>query len=313
MIINFCNDLSRVTLLIGQLALFGYFIASKTMILEGGVLEISSATYDWQALLEKSRSDIIKAPWIPIFPALAITYTIFTFNLLGEGLRQKFGLGSNSSKQSVMQKIKKLSKKTKLLYGMKRVRWILVFLLILTGGVTIWSNDEDTVPSVTGTSTQKEVPESETTAVKDAYKKEGDLLVPITESTTKKGGLYDSISFIKTAMEQTKSTPFPVFEEEGIKLVCKNSIDKCIQPVFYLKNPLKTPAEAEQVLKDHLPDDMIIKEELKLEGETAFNMLSEKFSKCYPLEDKGGFSIIYKRNEENLIFAVTVTIGHKKY
>ncbi|WP_226676443.1 hypothetical protein [Mesobacillus jeotgali] len=76
--------------------------------------------------------------------------------------------------------------------------------------------------------------------------------------------------------------------------------------------PVKTPAEAEQVLKDHLPDDTIIKEVLKQKGETVYNKLSEKFSKSYPLEDKGGFSIVYKRNEENKIFAVTLTIGHKK-
>lgn len=106
MIINFCNDLSRVTLLIGQLALFGYFIASKTLMLEGGVMEISSATYDWQALLEKSRSEIIKAPWIPIFPAIAITYTILTFNILGEGLRQKFDVFSLSKERTLIKKIK---------------------------------------------------------------------------------------------------------------------------------------------------------------------------------------------------------------
>ncbi|WP_267892302.1 hypothetical protein [Mesobacillus jeotgali] len=36
--------------------------------------------------------------------------------------------------------------------------------------------------------------------------------------------------------------------------------------------PVKTPAEAEQVLKDHLPDDTIIKEVLKQKGETVNNM-----------------------------------------
>lgn len=55
----------------------------------------------------------------------------------------------------------------------------------------------------------------------DTYKKVGDMLVPLTESTTKKGGLYDSVSYIKTTMKQTKTIPYPVFEdEEGVKLVC---------------------------------------------------------------------------------------------
>lgn len=44
----------------------------------------------------------------------------------------------------------------------------------------------------------------------------------------------------------TITTPYPVFEdEEGVKLVCQNSIDKCIKPV-------KTPAEAEQILLGHM-------------------------------------------------------------
>lgn len=75
---------------------------------------------------------------------------------------------------------------------------------------------------------------------------------------------------------------------------------------------MKTSAEAEKILKGHMPDDTITKDVIEVNGETVYNMVSEIFSKSYPLEDKGGFSIIYKRNEENKIFAATVTIGHKK-
>ncbi|WNF21075.1 ABC transporter permease [Mesobacillus jeotgali] len=313
LVINFCNDLSRVTLLIGQLALFGYFIASKSMVLEGGIIEISSATYDWQALLEKARSDLIKAPWIPIFPALAITFTILAFNLLGEGLRQKFDIVSGSSEKTALKNIKQSFRKLKFLDRKKGIliRWFLVSMLISAGIITIGLNTADEkIPSAAKPDKQQD---DKSTSVGDAYKKVGDMLVPLTESTTKKGGLYDSVSFIKTKMKQTKSNPYPVFEdEEGIKLVCQNSIDKCIKPVFYLEEPVKTPAEAEQILKGHMPDDTITKEVIEVKGERIYNMVSETFSKSYPLEDKGGFNIIYKRNEENKIFAATVTFGHKK-
>ena len=313
LIINFCNDLSRVTLLIGQLALFGFFIASKSLLLEGGVIEISSATYDWQALLEKARSDLIKAPWIPIFPALAITFTILSFNLLGEGLRKKFDLVSGLSEKNALKNIKHYFGKVKLLDGKMsiRIRWFLVSILILAGIFAIGLNNANDLTPTTAKPDKQQ--EDKSPSKGDAYKKVGDVLVPITESTTKKGGLYDRISFIKTTMKQTKSTPYPVFEdEEGVKIVCQNSIDKCIKPVFYLEEPVKTPAEAEQILKSHLPDDTITKEVIEVNGERVYNMVSEIFSKSYPLEDRGGFNIIYKRNEENKIFAATVTFGYKK-
>jgi len=42
---------------------------------------------DWGVILFESMTYIRKAPWISIFPGLAIIYVVLGFNLLGEGLR----------------------------------------------------------------------------------------------------------------------------------------------------------------------------------------------------------------------------------
>jgi len=42
---------------------------------------------DWGVILYESMTYIRKAPWISIFPGLAIIYMVVGFNLLGEGLR----------------------------------------------------------------------------------------------------------------------------------------------------------------------------------------------------------------------------------
>ena len=42
---------------------------------------------DWGVILSNGITLIRKAPWITIFPGLAIVYTVLGFNLIGEGLR----------------------------------------------------------------------------------------------------------------------------------------------------------------------------------------------------------------------------------
>lgn len=42
---------------------------------------------DWGLALSASFSYITTAPWLAIFPGLALVFTVFGFNLLGEGLR----------------------------------------------------------------------------------------------------------------------------------------------------------------------------------------------------------------------------------
>ncbi len=44
-------------------------------------------TPEWGAMLNSARSDMMVAPHVAIFPALAIFVTVLAFNLLGDGLR----------------------------------------------------------------------------------------------------------------------------------------------------------------------------------------------------------------------------------
>lgn len=44
-------------------------------------------TPEWGAMLNEARSDMILAPHVALFPAIAIFLTVLAFNLLGDGLR----------------------------------------------------------------------------------------------------------------------------------------------------------------------------------------------------------------------------------
>jgi glutathione transport system permease protein len=44
-------------------------------------------TPEWGAMLNEARADMVTAPHVAIFPALAIFFTVLAFNLLGDGLR----------------------------------------------------------------------------------------------------------------------------------------------------------------------------------------------------------------------------------
>ncbi|KXG78540.1 Glutathione transport system permease protein GsiD [Fervidicola ferrireducens] len=43
---------------------------------------------DWGLILSEGKNYIRQAPWISIFPGIALVYTVLGFNLLGEGLRE---------------------------------------------------------------------------------------------------------------------------------------------------------------------------------------------------------------------------------
>lgn len=50
-------------------------------------LGIQPPMSSWGTLLSDARDFLAKAPWLSIFPGLAIVITVFGFNLLGDGLR----------------------------------------------------------------------------------------------------------------------------------------------------------------------------------------------------------------------------------
>jgi peptide/nickel transport system permease protein len=43
---------------------------------------------EWGAMLSGGRDFFNRAPWIMLFPGLAIALTVLAFNLLGDGLRE---------------------------------------------------------------------------------------------------------------------------------------------------------------------------------------------------------------------------------
>jgi peptide/nickel transport system permease protein len=49
-------------------------------------LGVQPPTPEWGAMISEGRVYIVTAPWISLFPGLAIFLTILSFNLLGDGL-----------------------------------------------------------------------------------------------------------------------------------------------------------------------------------------------------------------------------------
>lgn len=62
-----------------------------TMLAEAGLsflgLGVQPPTATWGTLVADGREKLIVAPWIAIFPGLAIVWAVMSFNLLGDGLR----------------------------------------------------------------------------------------------------------------------------------------------------------------------------------------------------------------------------------
>lgn len=89
-IVNFFSDIARVVMLIGQLAILNVFISQIFVQTGYFSFTIFNTSNDWATLIKEARRDFIQAIWIPFYPMLAIVISAFTFNLLGEGLRQHF-------------------------------------------------------------------------------------------------------------------------------------------------------------------------------------------------------------------------------
>jgi ABC-type dipeptide/oligopeptide/nickel transport system permease subunit/AAA+ superfamily predicted ATPase len=88
LIINMITDMGKVMFLLGQVGLIGIFLSQKLVQVNIGQFEFLSTTLTWPALFAEAFRDIRGAIWIPFFPALAITYSIFTFNLFAQGLQK---------------------------------------------------------------------------------------------------------------------------------------------------------------------------------------------------------------------------------
>lgn len=317
LIINFFNDLSRVTLLIGQLALFSYFIEKREITLEGGGMDILSAAFDWQALLESARGDILTALWIPVFPALAIAFTIFTFNLLGEGLRQRFDLSYVSAEYSLKERLAKVCSKFVIQFKKRKaLATAIVSLTVLAGSFTVFNYTQKKAEQAAAALQVEKAKLAEANKeIDEAYKIEKDgSMVAVKDATTKKGGLYDSSEFIGQNMTPVKKDYSKTFEDENFRLVCPQMayIVKCSQAVFYFKKTAGTPDEALNLLREHLPEDIAIAEKIQANGDVIYNATSENLRKSHPIDIKKGFSITFKFNEKKAVYAAVLAAEHKK-
>lgn len=90
-IVNFCLDMGKVMLLLGQLAIVNIFLGHEWKEVNYYVMEFVETGYNWATILSKHRSDIWLGKFgFVVYPAFAMMLLIITFNLLGEGLRRRF-------------------------------------------------------------------------------------------------------------------------------------------------------------------------------------------------------------------------------
>jgi peptide/nickel transport system permease protein len=110
-IVNFVLDLGKIMLLLGQLGFLSIFISQTFITYDLGIGQLINQSTAWPQLLAESHVYIRNYIWIPFWPSFAIAFSVVTFNLFGEGLRQFYEERSTSKynrklEEKVMQQIK---------------------------------------------------------------------------------------------------------------------------------------------------------------------------------------------------------------
>jgi peptide/nickel transport system permease protein len=63
----------------------------NTIVLEAGLsflgVGVQAPTPSWGSMLSDGRAVLLDAWWLSTFPGLAIVFTVLSFNLVGDGLR----------------------------------------------------------------------------------------------------------------------------------------------------------------------------------------------------------------------------------
>lgn len=82
--------------LISTLMVFGTLGISTTVLLEASLsflgVGVQPPTPSWGGIINESQSYFLNAPWLVVFPGVAILLTSLSFNLMGEGLRDALDL-----------------------------------------------------------------------------------------------------------------------------------------------------------------------------------------------------------------------------
>lgn len=82
-----CIPLSLVMM---GLKIGGYILTEASLSFLG--LGAQPPTASWGSMISAGRSYIVSAPWMVIFPGLAIAVTALSFNILGDALSERFGI-----------------------------------------------------------------------------------------------------------------------------------------------------------------------------------------------------------------------------
>jgi peptide/nickel transport system permease protein len=90
LLISMVSDFGKVMFLIGQLGFIGIFLSQELIQEDPGRFKLVNDSITWPTFFMNAFRDIRAAIWIPFYPALAITYSIFTFNVLAQGLQNVF-------------------------------------------------------------------------------------------------------------------------------------------------------------------------------------------------------------------------------
>ncbi|WP_217587574.1 peptide ABC transporter permease [Lentibacillus saliphilus] len=88
LIIYVVSDLGKVMFLLGQLGFIGVFVSQELVQVEIGMFELRNESITWPMLLMDTFMDLRGPVWIIFWPACVMTVTIFTFNMIAQGLQQ---------------------------------------------------------------------------------------------------------------------------------------------------------------------------------------------------------------------------------
>ncbi|MEH7383835.1 ABC transporter permease subunit [Bacillus sp. JJ1521] len=326
LVVNFFNDLARVTLLLGQLALFQYFIEHAIDYIPGGGAFQDESGYnsvtglfDWPGLLSAARYEVMKAVWIPLFPAIALTLLLLTFQLLSEGFRKMFDRQMSSEKNRVVYRIVERAGEAFVASKMLGPITLVVFVVAIGAAAGIVAMDSSTK---TDAQAEEEVVEEVEEVNEDdpfgdgMYTYYNKKLEAKTISTSAKGGFYDQLNYLELHMEKKSDRDY---ETNTLVLKCRTiGAGRCELPIFTFKEPVATVEEAYQLLVDHLPTDAVIQKEFQdNESEYVFNITSSILEHSYHFENKyfdiHKISVVLHMTPEMKVEKASLEAGSHRY
>ncbi|MCC3356294.1 ABC transporter permease subunit [Bacillus sp. REN16] len=310
LVVNFFNDLARVTLLLGQLALFQYFIEHTIIYIPGGgAFQDESGYYsvtglfDWPGLLSAARYEVMKAVWIPLAPAIGLTLLLLTFQLLSEGFRKLFERRTSSEEHRAVRRL--TERVSEMFVTSKMAGTVTLVLFVVVVGTVIVTGVDRKATDVTAPAEE----EAEEEAVEevneglpfdeDKYVYEKGKLVATTVATTAKGGFYDKLEHLELNMEKKSDRDY---ETDTLMLKCRTiGAGRCELPVITFKEPIANMEEAYQLLVDHLPVDAVKDGEFQDNGRYAYTVQSSLLEESYVEVDIQSIFVMFYFTPEKTI------------